>query len=93
MPPLASRIFPKSTLDKDYKNEPKTPFDGNDSQWSPPGNPAPTRGFFPPEFTFDFATHRAYPDSPQFVRAQVDSITPVRNLALQAAVAAGLKVT
>jgi hypothetical protein len=56
---------------------------------SPEGNPAPNRGIFPPEFMYDFQTARFYPDSPYFVRGNVDVITPVRNLALQAYVKAG----
>jgi len=94
MPPLASRIFPRSTLDRDKQMQhPSAPFDGNDTPLSPPGNPAPNRGVFPPEFTYDFQTARFYPDTAQFLRGAVDINTPIRNLALQAAAAAGLKVT
>jgi hypothetical protein len=93
MPPLSQRIFPKSTEIFGEQHYPKAPFDGNDTQLSPQGNPAPNRGIFPPEFTYDFQTARFYPDSSTFVRGSVDLITPVRNLALQAASAAGVKLT
>jgi hypothetical protein len=92
MPKLSERTFPKSTEAYGEQHYPKAPFDGNDTPLSPQGNPAPTRGLLPPEFTYDFATQRAYPEGFSFVRGSVDTITPIRNLALQAAVAAGLKV-
>jgi hypothetical protein len=92
MPPLSTRIFPKSTELYSEPHSPKSPFDGNDTSLSPPGNPAPVRGVFPPEFTYDFTTARFYPDGPNFYRGSVDLITPVRNLSLQAAAAAGVKL-
>jgi hypothetical protein len=97
MPSLQSRIFPVSgqygntDLRPDYHH--LAPFDGGESPLSPVGNPSPTRGLFPPEFTYDFQTNRFFPDSFTSMRGSVDVITPVRNLALLAASAAGIKLT
>lgn len=98
MPKISERIFPKSQIswggaswgERVY---PKAPFNGYDTPLSPPGNLAPNRGLLPPEFMYDFATQRFYPESFQFTRGSVDINTPIRNLALQAAVAAGVKIT
>ena len=93
MPPLSTRIAPISRQDYGEQSYPKAPFDGNASPLSPQGNPAPVRGIFPPEFVYDFSVARFYPDSPTFLRGSIDVNTPIRNLALQAASAAGIKLT
>jgi len=97
MPPLNTRIYPvqqKPTPPQSVWNaNAPAPISGNITPLSPPGNPAPNRGLLPPEFMYDFATERFYPTGPQFVRGAVDTTTPVRNLALQAASAAGIKLT
>lgn len=95
MPPLKSRLFPVSGHSEPvfHHQPPFAPYDGGESPLSPVGNPAPTRGLLPPEFTYDFQTNRFLPDSPYTMRGSVDVITPVRNLALQAASAAGVKLT
>jgi hypothetical protein len=94
MPPLSTRIGPRTRNWSSPPTAPATaPFDGGDNQLSTPGNIAPLRGSIPPEFTYDFQTNRFNPDTPFFQRGAVDVITPVRNLALQAAAAAGVKIT
>ena len=93
MPKLSDRIYPKSTEIYAQPIFPKAPFGGYDTPFSPPGNSAPNRGLIPPEFVYDFASIRFYPEGPQFTRGSVDVNTPIRNLALQAAVAAGIKIT
>lgn len=94
MPPLSTRIYQKTTPEPlAQKPAPAAPFDGNEVPWSSAGNGAPYRGVFPPEFVYDFSVNRYYPSSFSFVRGTVDTITPVRNLSLQAAAAAGIKVT
>ena len=92
MPPLASRIYPKTTELYAEPKPPKAPFDGGQTPWSPYGNGAPNRGVLPPDFTYDFQTRNFYPDAFTFVRGTVDTSTPLRNLALQALSAAGIKI-
>ena len=95
MPSLKSRIFPYAPESQRVSstNHPRYVAPDGDSQLSPPGNIAPIRSTLPPEFTYDFQTNRFNPDTPYFMRGAVDIITPVRNLALQAAAAAGIKLT
>jgi hypothetical protein len=92
MPPLSTRIFPKSTELYSEPKPPKAPFDGGDSPLTPYGNPAVNRGVLPPDFTYDFQTRNFYPDAFTFVRGTVDTSTPLRNTALQALSAAGIKI-
>lgn len=56
---------------------------------SPEGNPAPNRGIIPIENMYDFQTARYFPETPYFVRGNVDVLLPIRNLALQAFTQAG----
>jgi hypothetical protein len=92
MPPLSTRIFPKSTEIGVEASKPKAPFYGGENPWSPAGNGASNRGVLPPDFTYDFQTRNFYPDAFTFVRGTVDTSTPLRNLALQALSAAGIKI-
>jgi hypothetical protein len=92
MPPLASRIYPKTTEIQEQPTPPKAPFDPGPNPWSPWGNGAPNRGILPPDFMYDFQTKHFYPDAFTFVRGTVDTSTPLRNTALQALSAAGIKI-
>lgn len=92
MPSLKSRIFPVSGQSHNEHIVAQAPSEGPENSLSPGGNAAPTRGIFPPEFVYDFTSNRVNPEGPTFTRGSVDVITPVRNLSLQAANAAGIKV-
>lgn len=92
MPPLSTRIFKESARLPVETGRPMSPFDGNDSALSPWGNSAPNRGLLPPDFMYDFQTRNFYPDAFTFVRGTVDVSTPLRNTALQALSAAGIKI-
>lgn len=92
MPPLKSRIFPKSTEVYAEKTIPNSPYEGGATSWSPWGNGSPNRGILPPDFMYDFQTKHFYPDAFTFVRGTVDISTPLRNTALQALSAAGIKI-
>lgn len=56
---------------------------------SPTGNPAPNRGIVPIGNMYDFQIMQFNPDTPYFVRGNVDVNLFTNNLALQAYVKAG----
>jgi hypothetical protein len=62
------------------------------TQLSPSGNPAPNRGIVPIGNMYDFQISRFNPDTPYFVRGNVDTNLFTNNLALQAYTLAGGKI-
>ena len=62
------------------------------SNLSPSGNPAPNRGIVPIGNMYDFQINRFNPDTPYFVRGNVDANLFTNNLALQAYTLAGGKI-
>lgn len=101
MPTIEERLTINNPYKEKEEHEPPQPAPAphlyfyeptGGSPLSNPGNPAPNRGLPPQDFVYDFQTARFFPDNHLFNRGYVETITPVRNLALQALIKAGGKV-